>query len=151
MEEIRATVRALKDHERTWLEQRSERVASHRLYTYTATLILAALNFLFLVLVYRSSIREAVVRQALVQANARLAELATIDPLTGLKNRRAFDEALRSGASLTDRLGLPLSVMMLDVDEFKRFNDTYGHPAGDDVLRAIADLLRANVRAHDVV
>ena len=64
------------------------------------------------------------------------------DPLTGLANRRAFDRALASGISLAQRGAAPLSLLILDVDEFKAYNDLYGHPAGDSVLATIGRVLR---------
>ena len=84
-------------------------------------------------------------------ANARLSELATTDGLTGLKNIRHFREALGTAFSLASRRGRALSLLLLDVDHFKSYNDTFGHPAGDAALRAVADVLRGNVRDHDVV
>lgn len=83
--------------------------------------------------------------------NARLAEAAVSDSLTGLKNRRHFHERLESTFSLALRQGLALSVVMLDVDQFKPYNDVYGHPAGDVVLTELAATLRANARDHDLV
>ncbi len=83
--------------------------------------------------------------------NSLLAEIASSDGLTGLKNHRYFRESLEAQFSLARRRGMPLSVVMLDVDQFKRFNDSFGHPAGDEVLREVARLLRENVRDHDVV
>jgi two-component system chemotaxis response regulator CheY len=91
------------------------------------------------------------VQEQLERLNVRLAELVTIDGLTGVRNRRSFDEGLQSAVSFAARKGLPLSLVMLDVDQFKSFNDTFGHPAGDGVLRTVADLLRSNVREHDLV
>jgi diguanylate cyclase (GGDEF)-like protein len=85
------------------------------------------------------------------QQNERLAELATSDGLTGLKNHRHFRSALDTGVSFAQRQGLPLSLIMLDVDHFKAYNDTYGHPAGDEVLSSLARLLRDGVREHDLV
>jgi diguanylate cyclase (GGDEF)-like protein/PAS domain S-box-containing protein len=90
-------------------------------------------------------------RLELALANTRLAEQLTTDELTGLHNRRYVGETLREFLSFAKRQGLPLSLMMLDVDEFKQYNDAHGHPAGDAVLRAIAGILKRNVRAHDVV
>ena len=87
----------------------------------------------------------------LERRNTLLSEIASCDGLTGLKNHRFFRESLDSQFSLARRRGLPLSVVMLDVDQFKPFNDTFGHPAGDDVLREVGRLLRDNVRDHDVV
>jgi two-component system chemotaxis response regulator CheY len=83
--------------------------------------------------------------------NARLAELATSDDLTGLKNHRHFRGALEEGVSLANRQGVPFSLVMLDVDHFKQYNDAFGHPAGDEVLRDLARSLREGVREHDVV
>jgi two-component system, cell cycle response regulator len=87
----------------------------------------------------------------LERQNTLLAEIASCDGLTGLKNHRFFRESLESQFSISSRQGSPLSVVMLDVDQFKSFNDTYGHPAGDDVLRQVSMLLRSCVRDHDVV
>ncbi|AGA25286.1 sensor domain-containing diguanylate cyclase [Singulisphaera acidiphila] len=87
----------------------------------------------------------------LKQANRQLAEIARTDGLTGLKNRRHFDEALQEGYSFMSRRGEPVSVVMVDVDEFKRYNDSYGHQAGDEVLRAVATALQASARRHDTV
>jgi len=68
-----------------------------------------------------------------------------------LNNRRHFDEALRSALSFARRHHHPLSLVLVDVDHFKSYNDTFGHPAGDDVLRAVAKLLQSDARANDVV
>ena len=83
--------------------------------------------------------------------NARLRELASTDGLTGLKNYRHFCEVLDSACSLAARQGEPLSVLMVDVDLFKQFNDSFGHQSGDDVLSTLATLLRTSVRSHDLV
>jgi len=73
-------------------------------------------------------------------ANAELLRLAWQDALTGLKNRRAFEDAYGRELSRAMRHHTPLSVLFIDVDHFKSFNDTHGHPAGDRLLRHIADL-----------
>ena len=83
--------------------------------------------------------------------NASLAEIASSDALTGLKNRRFFHEALEAQFSLSRRKGLPMSLVMIDVDQFKAFNDRFGHPAGDDALRDVGVILRSCVRDHDIV
>ncbi len=91
------------------------------------------------------------VHQVLAQKNVRLSELATIDELTQLKNRRRFNEDLEHHVTLSIRGGMPLSLIILDVDRFKQYNDTFGHPAGDEVLRGVSASLRACVREHDLV
>ncbi len=102
------------------------------------------------------AVRLAIARRILgVQAdleakNLRLTEIATTDPLTGLANRRRLNEALAAAASLSFRRGVPCSVLMLDIDHFKSFNDAFGHSAGDDVLCAVANILRSEVRPADL-
>jgi diguanylate cyclase (GGDEF)-like protein len=91
------------------------------------------------------------VHEVLAEKNRRLAELATIDELTQLWNRRRFNEDLEQQVAISTRAGTPLSLILLDVDRFKQYNDTYGHPAGDEVLRGVSATLRACVREHDMV
>jgi two-component system, cell cycle response regulator len=86
--------------------------------------------------------------------NARLYKetqrLATTDPQTGLFNYRYFLEMLAMEAARARRLGYPVGLLMLDVDDFKRVNDTYGHLVGDQVLREVAMVLRRSLRRTDV-
>ena len=77
--------------------------------------------------------------------------LATVDDLTKLLNRRHFLESLKSEFSHAQQYDRPLSVLMIDADDFKRINDRHGHSAGDDVLRAMAERCRAAVRRSDLV
>ena len=90
-------------------------------------------------------------KRELEKANAELESLATTDGLTGLKNHRAFQERLAEEASLAGRYGTPLSVVMLDVDHFKQYNDAFGHPAGDAVLKTVARILKKCARQTDLV
>jgi len=76
---------------------------------------------------------------------------ARTDALTGLANRRAFDDEMERRLAEYEREGRPLSVFMLDVDHFKKFNDTYGHQAGDEVLRSLGTVLHDNARGADLV
>ncbi len=88
-------------------------------------------------------------RRELEAANARLEALATLDGLTGLKNHRAFQERLEREWERTLRYNTPLSLLLLDVDHFKQYNDTFGHPAGDQVLQTVAHLLQRGARDSD--
>ena len=84
------------------------------------------------------------------QLQTRLQEQVIRDPLTGLYNRRYLDETLPRELARAKREGYPLSLIMVDLDHFKRINDTYGHAAGDEVLRALAIILRGNAREGDI-
>ena len=84
--------------------------------------------------------------QQLATANELLATLSATDGLTGLHNRRSFDEAMAQEWQRCARHGLPLALLLVDIDHFKLYNDHYGHLAGDDCLRRVARLLTADVR-----
>jgi diguanylate cyclase (GGDEF)-like protein len=86
------------------------------------------------------------VRLALETTNQRLKRLVAVDGLTGIANRRHFDRALERELRRTRREQQPLSLIFLDLDEFKRFNDTYGHARGDEVLRRVAQTLDETFR-----
>ncbi len=81
---------------------------------------------------------------------ARLQEQATRDALTGLYNRRYLDETLEREVARAQREGYPLAVALLDIDHFKQLNDTYGHRAGDEMLRQLGHFLQARARSGDV-
>jgi diguanylate cyclase (GGDEF)-like protein len=88
--------------------------------------------------------------RSLQLANRRLERLATTDGMTDLPNHRAFQERLRSDLAAARRAGTPVALLMLDVDHFKQYNDTFGHPAGDDVLRRTGAMIRSVVRESDL-
>jgi diguanylate cyclase (GGDEF)-like protein len=92
---------------------------------------------------------------AIALANTRLMKtlegLAMTDSLTGLHNARFFDAFLEQQLAAAERDGEPLGVIMMDIDHFKQFNDTHGHPAGDEALRAFGRAVRSVLRASDVV
>lgn len=89
--------------------------------------------------------------QELQEANHALDRQARTDMLTGLLNRRGFDTQMSFAMALARRSGRPLSLITVDVDHFKRVNDTYGHAAGDEVLRRLAQTLQERLRGSDVV
>ena len=89
--------------------------------------------------------------QNLTQANRRLRDQAMHDELTGLYNRRYLEESFGREESRARRNRHPLSVLMIDIDNFKRFNDTLGHAAGDAVLRAMGQYLLSAARGEDIV
>ncbi|WP_298209772.1 GGDEF domain-containing protein [Acidovorax sp.] len=89
--------------------------------------------------------------QELAAANAKLALLSTTDGVTGIGNRRRFDERLAAEWLRCGRHHLPLAVVLIDIDHFKLYNDHYGHLAGDECLRTVAQLLQANIRRADEV
>jgi diguanylate cyclase (GGDEF)-like protein len=93
----------------------------------------------------------AAARATLESQNHILSQLATTDALTGIANRRAFLEKLQQERSACSQKGEPLSLLLIDVDKFKNYNDTYGHPAGDEVLKKVAKLLQQEARQDDCV
>lgn len=87
---------------------------------------------------------------ALSEANQKLRELASTDVLTGLMNRRAFMEEAQRKFKLAKRYQRPLSLLMIDIDHFKRVNDTFGHQAGDQVLVEFGKIIKSCLRETDV-
>lgn len=99
-------------------------------------------------------LKEAVQRltEALHRENQRLSDLSYLDPLTGIPNRRRFEERLEEEWRRGERSQLPLSLVILDIDAFQRFNDSHGHLAGDEALIRVAAALKLEVsRVSDVV
>lgn len=91
------------------------------------------------------------IRRDIDRTEARLDEMAFLDPVTGLLNRHAANEHLHAMVKRAQRAGEAFSLMLLDLDDFKLINDTLGHEVGDDVLRMMADRLRNGLRSRDVV
>lgn len=97
-------------------------------------------------MMFLQSMRFQQERQEVQRLNAELADMARKDALTGLSNRRVFDEALRAEWDRARRNRASLALLMIDVDHFKRYNDHYGHPAGDQCLAHIASAIGSVVR-----
>ena len=119
--------------------------------SYQARVLLIAFggSSLLLALILARVLKESMGKRAdLMQ---KLEALARIDGLTGVPNRRVWDEELRKGLERARRTGLTCSVGIIDLDHFKRFNDTYGHPEGDELLKVFAQLLAAQLRIGDLV
>ena len=89
-------------------------------------------------------------QDSLKKTNHLLLELSNTDPLTHLFNRRCLMETLTKELQRSARTNTPLSLLMVDIDHFKKVNDTFGHQQGDVVLKALADLLRAHLRQYDM-
>ncbi len=87
----------------------------------------------------------------LKDANRKLKRLAVTDGLTNLYNRRFFDQVIKREIGRRNRYGLALSVVMIDIDNFKEFNDTYGHAGGDQAIKTVASVITASARTTDVV
>jgi len=95
-----------------------------------------------------TTIRMAIVKHQQVE---RLEWQRCRDGLTGLFNRRYFEEVMQQHLFQSERYNWPLSLVFIDIDHFKAFNDTYGHDAGDYVIRSVSNLLQNNVRKSDIV
>ncbi|HEY9057238.1 MAG TPA: GGDEF domain-containing protein [Aurantimonas sp.] len=121
-----------------------------------SSLVVALLAGLFWIL---PMVRQQAREQGKLHSLARLLRkrsqdferAALTDPLTGMNNRRFFDESLRQYLLEFDRIGRPLGLMLIDLDHFKAINDTHGHDVGDQVLKSVAACLFERARYHDIV
>lgn len=128
-----------------------------RLLSATGVLLATALFFgvFFIYPLIRTQVKEEGKLRAMtasLSARSETLEVAALtDGLTGMQNRRFFDDALREYIEEFKKIDKPVGLMILDLDHFKQINDTHGHDVGDSVLRAVADCLRDMTRYHDVV
>jgi diguanylate cyclase (GGDEF)-like protein len=99
----------------------------------------------------RAGARIVDLQKALLASNRQLEELSNTDPLTRLANRRSFDAELQNRFEHSRRYVRPLSVMMIDIDQFKQINDQFGHATGDNVLRCLSKVLSRATRQSDFV
>lgn len=120
--------------------------------------LLATANIFGIFFIYpliRKQVREEGKLRAMTESlsarSVTLEHAALTDGLTGMQNRRYFDDALREYLEEFRRIGKPVGLLLLDLDHFKSVNDTHGHDVGDEVLRVVAGCLREFTRYHDVV
>ncbi|UGQ44811.1 GGDEF domain-containing protein [Massilia endophytica] len=101
----------------------------------------------------RNNLEDRVLQRTLelLMANTKLEQLATTDPLTGIANRRKMTAQIASELERARRFGHPLSLLMVDIDYFKRINDTFGHEVGDKAIMAVSKMLTESLRAIDMV
>lgn len=105
--------------------------------------ILAGLSFIIFIVIYRQFV--------LMKYNKKLKELSVTDKLTGLYNRVKTDKSIQNQIELYQRYEASFCIMMLDLDFFKKINDTYGHQIGDNILVETASVLRGSLRKTDVI
>ncbi|MFG3613650.1 sensor domain-containing diguanylate cyclase [Rummeliibacillus stabekisii] len=89
-------------------------------------------------------------QQELIGMNTMLQELAMTDELTGLHNRRGYSEKMVECISLFNKTGNPFSLLIIDIDHFKKVNDTFGHPIGDQVLKTISQMIQEKIGGEDI-
>ncbi len=151
IEEIIARIESLEAAEHAHLNVRTQRAdtASRRTNVFielfgVVGMLLLAVGGIFAIALRRSLAREDA-------AMAQLRRLAETDELTGLSNRRELLRSLDRRIASSKRTNRPLSVAILDIDRFKRVNDTYGHPAGDEVIKAVGHAATQMMRDQDIV
>lgn len=151
IEAILHTLGRIEQNERALLDERQARAAAAFAKSDRFQALLSGMGFLLLLAVALAAnyLRRAVDREAVVRRE--LQRLASSDELTGLANRREFLGALDRELATARRTGRPLALALIDIDHFKRVNDTHGHPAGDAVIRAVAELASGAMRGGDLV
>ena len=151
IEDMRATLLAM-----TLVEQRDleslrtgwrDKLASQRVFFYLVSAV--GLFLLILASITAFTLRRMAARERVYRAELRI--LAQTDELTGLANRRETLSSLKRTLADAERTGRGVAFALLDIDHFKRVNDTYGHPVGDEVIRILADKAMASVRGGDLV
>ena len=101
--------------------------------------------------IIRLNVRLLKAEEELKKKNEELHRLSGTDPLTGFFNRRAMEKFITEEMYRNKRFGHPVSILMMDLDDFKKINDTFGHSTGDLVLKEVAEMVRANIRVTDRV
>lgn len=117
----------------------------------TAPILLQGVAVGMVVLILLVLVRQYLVLRENVELHVRAAQAALTDELTGLFNRRYFDRLLEQEIKRSERFGHPMAVLVLDMDDLKEINDSFGHAAGDEALRSLSEILRIQLRAVDLV
>jgi diguanylate cyclase (GGDEF)-like protein len=134
-----------------WLRGEAYRLHDASLRAVSGQVLPVALSSSPLPRLQRSMVILALDMSVVRNLYAQLESQASTDALTGLLNRRGFHQALESNLARLDRSGKRMAILYVDLDGFKRINDSLGHAAGDQVLRQVGDLLRASLRPYDVL
>jgi diguanylate cyclase (GGDEF)-like protein len=148
-EQLQASIDALEAEERRLLITRHEALAATTLWNERLGYVAAALILLLLAAAAVAALAALRAQGRAAAATEELRRLATVDELTGLPNRRHFLARLEQELARARRNGTPLCLATIDIDHFKRINDSHGHPAGDSVLRQIAAIIRDKIRIED--
>jgi len=138
------------EEQRLLIERNRNRVAmSHR--ANWNLVVLSGVGLVFFVFAVASAVSARRAQNQFFALAEELERTGRTDPLTALPNRRCFEDTLSAEIARAGRTGAALSLAIVDLDFFKRINDTFGHPTGDEVLRAVAATARATVRGHDML
>jgi len=114
-------------------------------------IIAVAIGMMLSITLWRYNYTSIIQKRRIEYQQKQLEQMAFFDPLTDLPNRRLMEKLIKREYSLMQRYGHESVLIIMDVDNFKSINDTYGHPVGDNVLRQLADFIKFNVRESDTV
>lgn len=150
LDRLLLVVDGMEHQEQQLLTQRRDAimVAAHR--TEESDYLLFGVAMVFLLLAFVAVLAALRARERLIDLSEELHRTATTDALTGLANRRSFEEALAQEIDRAARHGGNVCVAIIDLDFFKRINDNHGHQSGDQVLRSVAGVLREGLRSYDL-
>lgn len=149
--DLLARVERFEAEERRLLAGRQAASAAADRHTQRQNVIIAIIGALLMALVVGAVLSATRAHKRALELASELQRLATTDALTGLPNRRQLMLAMETEVRRAERSGRSLALALLDVDHFKAVNDTHGHPAGDEVLRCVAEELRRVTRGGDVL